>query len=239
MDTNTFFNMFGQYERYCEWATSQSNDMSDVWQALTANEWSIHGSKWPLGWLLWTMTRPGILKPRDVRMTALQFIRETPLLGGGKVWNLLKHEQSRNAIIAFERSLNGDANEQQLTVAVDGAYAAAQRESETKIRLSPPLAVHLGFSNGSAAASAALAVVVTTQPMSDGVSVNEYIAKASARISREAALLALEQKKPNGLASISESACVHRILQTDWNVVAAQCRIIGALPNPFQTKNKD
>jgi len=77
-------------------------------------------------WLIWIMRRTGEAPDRKaLRLFACWCVRETPISGGRKVWDLLTDERSRNAVIVAERFANGEATDEELAVARRAAADAA------------------------------------------------------------------------------------------------------------------
>ena len=72
---------------------------------------------------LWVVI--GLLDDNQRRLIACQFVRLTPLAGGGTVWDLLTDERSRNAVEVAERFANGEATKDELAAAGHAAWYAA------------------------------------------------------------------------------------------------------------------
>ena len=85
--------------------------MSDIWPLLIARPEDLR----------WAATREGVFSDKDLRLMACQFVRETPLTNGRKVWDLLTDKRSRNAVIIAEKFANGEVT----NAAMDAARAAA------------------------------------------------------------------------------------------------------------------
>lgn len=98
------------------WAMSVSDDMADVWDALI--EQGRHD------WLLWTATRQGVFHGAALRKLACRLVRETPLMDGRVVWDLLTDERSRRAVEVAESCAAGNATDDDLDAARSASYAA-------------------------------------------------------------------------------------------------------------------
>lgn len=116
MKTTDFLRKHKACEEGAKWALSVSNDMAVVWDALI--EQGNHS------WLLWTATRPGVFPDAALRKMACRFVRETPLMDGRAVWDLLTDERSRKAIEVAETYADGKATDEELNSARSAAYDA-------------------------------------------------------------------------------------------------------------------
>lgn len=116
MKTSDFLRQHDACREGAKWALSVSTDMADVWDALI--EQGKHE------WLIWTATRPGVFPGTTLRKLACRFVRETPLLDGRKVWDLLTDERSQKAVAVAERYADGKATGDELKAA-RAAYATA------------------------------------------------------------------------------------------------------------------
>jgi hypothetical protein len=67
-------------------------------------------------WLIWIVTRPGVLTDRELRLFACWCVRQ--------VWHLLADERSRNAVVIAERFANEGATKKELRAAYSAASAA-------------------------------------------------------------------------------------------------------------------
>jgi len=74
-------------------------------------------------WLLWVCSALDLLDDRELRMIACKCVRETPLADGGKVWDLLTDERSRQAVTVAERYADAAAADAVRAYASDAAYA--------------------------------------------------------------------------------------------------------------------
>jgi hypothetical protein len=102
------------------WAASNCVDMADVWRRLCAGEGHI-------GWLVWVLSRPGVLTRRQRARLAARFAAETPLADGRTTWDLLTDERSREAIRMARRYASGRATRAHLdaaSAAWDAAWGA-------------------------------------------------------------------------------------------------------------------
>ena len=108
------------------WALSVSPDMAVVWDAMIEQR--------KIEWLCWTAGREGVLTEKQLRLLACQFVRETPLADGRKVWDLLADERSRNAVVVAERFANGEATESEFDAARAAARAAARDAARAAAR---------------------------------------------------------------------------------------------------------
>lgn len=111
MKTTDFLRQHDACRDGAKWALSVSTDMADVWESLIAQG--------KYDWLLWTATRPGVLPGAALRKLACRFVRETPLLDGRKVWDLLTDARSKRAVEVAERYADGKATKKELA---DAAY---------------------------------------------------------------------------------------------------------------------
>lgn len=64
-------------------------------------------------------------REKNVRLFACACVRKTPIKNGKQVWDLLKDERSRNAIIVAEKFAMGEATKEELDAALDAARDAA------------------------------------------------------------------------------------------------------------------
>lgn len=117
MKTAEFCKIHNADEEFTQYATSVSDEMADVWDAMIER-----GEDYAL---LWVMEQPGVFAESVLRKLACQFIRETPLVDGRKVWDLLTDERSRKAVEVAESYADGKATDSELSCAYDAAYAAA------------------------------------------------------------------------------------------------------------------
>jgi len=117
MKTKDFLKKHDACTGGAKWALSISEDMSDVWNAMVAQD--------KREWLIWTATRPGVFPDTVLRKLACRFIRETPLHDGRKVWDLLTDKRSRKAVEVAEAHAEGKATYEELEAAYAAAFAAA------------------------------------------------------------------------------------------------------------------
>ena len=80
-------------------------------------------------WMLWLLSHVNHRDDKAYRLFACWCVRNTPLPGGRKVWDLLTDDRSKNAVVVAERFANGEATEQELDAAWDAARAAARDAS--------------------------------------------------------------------------------------------------------------
>jgi hypothetical protein len=111
MKTTDFLRQHYACREGAKWALSVSTDMADVWDALI--EQGKHA------WLIWTATKPEVLSDSVLRKLACRFVRETPLLDGRKVWDLLTDARSKKVVEVAERYEDGKATKKELA---DAAY---------------------------------------------------------------------------------------------------------------------
>ena len=88
--------------------------MAEVWDACPRVDW--------LTWILNAIEAPS--DEKAMRLHACWCVRETPLVDGRKVWDLLTDERSRNAVIVSERFAVGEATHSELAAAQAAAWAA-------------------------------------------------------------------------------------------------------------------
>lgn len=119
MQTKTFMMKNAATIYDTRWAVSISNNMADIWDTM------IKQNKYDL--LIWVIinTRCRILSKTVLRKLACQFVRETPLLNGHKVWDLLTNECSRKAVEVAEKYANRKTTSTKLSKAYDDAYYLA------------------------------------------------------------------------------------------------------------------
>jgi hypothetical protein len=118
MKTDDFLRQHDACREGAKWALSVSTDMADVWESLIAQ--NRHE------WLIWTATRPGVFPSSTLRKLVCRFVRETPLLDGRKVWDLLTDERSRKAVEIASEYADGKATGDELKAARDAAASAAR-----------------------------------------------------------------------------------------------------------------
>lgn len=63
--------------------------------------------------LLWWVEKSGLVSKQEITLIACGIVRNTPLLSGGTVWDLLADERSRNAVEVAERWANGEATDEE------------------------------------------------------------------------------------------------------------------------------
>ena len=83
--------------------------------------------------LLWWVEKSGLVSAQQLTLIACGIVRNTPLLSGGTVWDLLADERSRNAVEVAERWANGEATDEEKGTAArtaETAAAAAEWEAE-------------------------------------------------------------------------------------------------------------
>ena len=76
-------------------------------------------------WMLWLLGHVGFDNPRMFRLFACWCVRNTILVDGRKVWDLLTDKRSRDAVGIAERYAVGDASLEELAAARDAAWDAA------------------------------------------------------------------------------------------------------------------
>jgi hypothetical protein len=87
---------------------------------------------------------------RTARLFACWCVRNTPLIGGRTVWDLLADSRSRTAVEVAERYANGDVTKEELDAARVDAWTAAEtistaalesamRDAETKSGITPDI----------------------------------------------------------------------------------------------------
>ena len=75
--------------------------------------------------LLWWVEKSGLVSAQQLTLIACGIVRNTPLLSGGTVWDLLADERSRNAVEVAERWANGEATDEEKGTAARTAETAA------------------------------------------------------------------------------------------------------------------
>jgi len=103
--------------------TSKSSKakMSELWEAFKLNP---QPSKFE--YFQWAINCNGVFSDSTLRKIACRFVRETPLAGGRKVWDLLDDERSRNAVIVAEKFADGLATKEELDAAGAAAWDSAR-----------------------------------------------------------------------------------------------------------------
>jgi len=92
----------------CEWALSTgATSCAEIWAR----------SDLRLEWRVWMATRPGVLDHKTLVRFAVFCARQ--------IWDKLKDERSKNAILIIEKWLAGEATLAEVKVAAYAAYAAA------------------------------------------------------------------------------------------------------------------
>lgn len=137
-----------------KWALSMSDDMADVWDAMLSQE------KW--GWLIWTLSRPGVFPEAVLLKMACRFVRETPLMDGLVVWDLLTDERSRKAVEVTEAYADGKATDDELRaarVSADAAYSTASRAADAAAYATARAAYAAGDAAYAAAKSAQVRMI--------------------------------------------------------------------------------
>lgn len=101
-----------------------------IYKQTTLKSKAMMSEIWPLlaslpSDLRWVATRNGVFSDCDLRLMACQFVRETPLADGRKVWDLLTDERLKNAVIVSEKFANNEASCEELAAARVAAGVAA------------------------------------------------------------------------------------------------------------------
>ncbi len=94
------------------WVLANCKDMADAWDKIRPD------------WLIWVVTRPGVLDYKTLCLLACRFARETPLGDGRMVWDLLTDLRSRTAVETSERFARGEATREEFEEARAAAWAA-------------------------------------------------------------------------------------------------------------------
>jgi hypothetical protein len=81
-------------------------------------------------WMLWLCGTLFLLSDRERRLIACRCVRETPIIDGRKVWDLLTDKRSRHAVEIAERYVAGDATDEELSAAAWAASNAAWNTSD-------------------------------------------------------------------------------------------------------------
>jgi hypothetical protein len=220
------------HPEYTKWALSTSEDMAAVWDAL------VKQNKYE--WLVWTATRPGIFPDSTLRRLACRFVRETPLLGGLKGWDLLTDERSRNVIEVAERYADGKATEAELAAAKAAADAAARAAVYAADATFAAAFAAARIAAARAAVHAADAVYDAKVAAADAAEVASYFADAyaaraatatratrAARTDRTDRTTARADRTAANVARLADAASAA-------DAESAQIKMIAALGNPFK-----
>ena len=100
-----------------EWLASQP-DPQTAWQTCRRSDW-----------MLWLLKELNYADDKVLRLYACWCARETPLVDGRKVWDLLTDARSRTAVEVAERFAVGAATQDELDAASDAASDAARAAS--------------------------------------------------------------------------------------------------------------
>lgn len=92
-------------------------------QYATLDAW--WGGSQRAGYMLWLLREIGYDDQLVLRLLAVRFARETQLIDGRTVWDLLTDERSRQAVIVAARYANGEATGEELRAAMISAAVAA------------------------------------------------------------------------------------------------------------------
>jgi len=101
-----------------EWLASQP-DPQTAWQTCRRSDW-----------MLWLLKELNYADDKVLRLYACWCARETPLVDGRKVWDLLTDARSRTAVEVAERFAVGAATQDELDAASDAASDAARAASD-------------------------------------------------------------------------------------------------------------
>ena len=78
-------------------------------------------------WLIWMFYKTNCMPlDSELRKFAAWCVRETPITGNRKVWDLLTDERPLAAVVAAERYANGEITDSELAAAGAAAWAAAR-----------------------------------------------------------------------------------------------------------------
>ena len=86
-----------------------------AWEACTRSDW-----------MLWLLRNVKHDDPKTYRLFVCWCVRNTPLVDGRTVWDLLTDDRSKNAVIVAEKHANGEATDEELAAAWDAAWAAVR-----------------------------------------------------------------------------------------------------------------
>lgn len=237
MKTIDFLKQHKACRNGAKWALAISDDMVAVWDAL------VNQSKHD--WLLWTATRPNVFPDSILRRLACRFVRETPLVGGGTVWDRLTDERSRRAVEVAERYADGDATTEELAIAYAAAYAAARAAADaaySDVGAATRAARAADRASADAAAHAAGAAAWAANATADAACAAARSAYRAADLA--AAWAATDANAAATAASAAARATAHAAgAATDTKAAAcassdaaelAQIKMICALGNPFE-----
>ena len=90
-----------------------------AWEACTRTDW-----------MLWLLRKVKHDDPKAYRLFACWCVRNTPLMDGRTVWDLLADDRSKNAVIIAEKHANGEATDEELVSAGKTAWASAWAAAE-------------------------------------------------------------------------------------------------------------
>jgi len=96
-----------------EWAQA-TGDLEACWHACHRPDW-----------MLWFLSQAGLFDDARARMAACRFVRETALIDGRTVWDLLVDPRSRAAVEVAERYADGEVTPEELAAARFAARDAA------------------------------------------------------------------------------------------------------------------
>jgi hypothetical protein len=142
-------------------------ELSDAWNRCPSGSW-----------LLWLCDTLDLLSNRERRIIACRLVRETPIAGGRKVWDLLTDERSRHAVAVAEMYADGSATDDELATAYADATGAARAAASYAARVY----ASIDAANALAAAYAARAAASTAAAASNAL--------AAADVARAAAMAA-------------------------------------------------
>lgn len=106
MEVDDYISKYKPCAEALEWCQENGvTTLADAWDRV------------PPKYLIWMVTRPGVLSDRDLRLFACWCVRQ--------VWDLLTDERSIRAVEVAERFAAGAATQQELFTASDAAWYAA------------------------------------------------------------------------------------------------------------------
>jgi len=194
-----------------EWlAKNNITDLADAWDRCHRADW-----------MLWLDKDLDLLTDRERRLIACRCVRDTPLIDGRKVWDLLTDERSRRAVTVAERYADGDATDEQLVDAWNAARVAAQAAAAAAAaarvaRDAAAPAADAAASAAWAATEAATAWATEGEEDADLLNVAGAAAAEAARDAAQAAATDPAETATWAAARAAQAAIVREIAGNPW-----------------------